>query len=45
VIDKMGDSAKAYFKDINAYLDKFDHYKDLYKNWANIIDLSGRAAT
>ena len=45
IIGYVGDSLKTYFKDINAEIDNFDHVKDLYKDWINILDLTGQTIT
>ncbi len=44
-IDYLGNSVKAYAKDMDTAFNKFDHYKNLYADWQNIIDLTGRSTT
>ena len=44
-IDYLGNAVKTYAKDMDTVFNKFDHYKNLYNDWQNIIDLTGRSAT
>ena len=44
-IDYLGASVKTYAKDMDTVFNKFDTFKNLYSDWQNIIDLTGRSTT
>jgi len=41
----MGDSIKAFGKKMDAEIDEFDYYGDVYKSFGNIIDLTNQHMT
>jgi len=41
----MGDSIKAFGKKMDAEVDEFDYYGDVYKSFGNIIDLTNQHMT
>lgn len=45
IIESMGDSIKAFGKKMDAEIDEFDYYGDVYKSFGNIIDLTNQHMT
>lgn len=45
IVESMGDSIKAFGKKIDAEIDEFDYYGDVYKSFGNIIDLTNQRMT
>lgn len=44
-IEQLGDSIKATSKQMDAAVDEFDYYGDVYKTFGNIVDLTNRHMT
>ena len=44
-IEQLGDSIKATSKQMDAAIDEFDYYGDVYKTFGNIVDLTNRHMT
>lgn len=45
IIESMGDSIKTFGKKMDAEVDEFDYYEDVYKSFGNIIDLTNQHMT